>query len=109
MINKQKAINEITENFKWERVHKTMVALDWTWHDSEDGTPTMGRLITCAQRLLNDVYDLALVEKDNCIVATGGFRATALVDKDTKDIFELRLAFEVCNWESDEDSQKYSK
>ena len=30
------------------------------------------------------------------------------LEKLTKDIFELRLSFEVANWESDEDSQKYN-
>ena len=108
MIDKNKAIEEITRNFDWEKVHKVMTFLDWTWFDSEGEVPRVGLLVICAQGLLDQVYDLALIEKDNCIVATGGFRATALVDKDTKDIFELRLSFELANWESDEDSQKYN-
>ena len=32
-------------------------------------------------------------------IATGGFRASARVDEETKEIFELSLSFELANWE----------
>ena len=99
MINKQKAIDDIIDNFKWEKVHETMVALNWTWWDSGDEAPSIGQLFRCAIGLLNNAYDGAEKEKVNYTAATGGFRAHALVDDETKEIIELRLAFEVCNWE----------
>jgi len=100
MLNKQKAINDIIENFNWEKVHNAMYALGWTWHDSEGETPTTGMLFRCAMGLLHDAYDGA--EKDKCdyLVGTGGFRAQAIVSEDTKEVESLRLAFEVCSWES---------
>lgn len=98
MIDKQKAIDDIIENFNWEKVHKTMEALNWTWYDSGGKTPTIGMLFKCAEGLLRGAYDGAVKEKSNYINATGGFRATATVDDETKEIIELRLAFEVCNW-----------
>jgi hypothetical protein len=99
MINKQKAIDDIVENFNWEKVHKIMVALNWTWWDSKDEAPPIGALFRCATGLLHDAYDGAEKEKSDYLSATGGFRAHALVDDETKEIIELRLAFEVCNWE----------
>jgi hypothetical protein len=100
MLNKQKAINDIIENFNWEKVYNAMYALGWTWHDSEGETPTTGMLFRCAMGLLHDAYDGA--EKDKCdyLVGTGGFRAQAIVSEDTKEVESLRLAFEVCSWES---------
>lgn len=100
MLNKQKAIDNIIENFNWEKVHNAMYALGWTWHDSEGETPTTGMLFRCGVDLLHDVYDRAEQQKENCSTSTGGFRATALVDDETKEVIELRLAFEVCSWES---------
>jgi len=97
MINKQEAINDIIENFQWEKVHKAMEALNWTWHDSEGKTPSIGALFRCATKLLHDAYDGAEKEKEDYMAATGGFYARALVDDETKEVTELRLSFEVCN------------
>ena len=105
MLDKQKAINNIIENFNWEKVHKTMVALNWTWWDSENEVPTIGALFKCATELLHGAYNGAEKEKSTYINATGGFRATAIVDEETKEIIELRLAFEVCSWESYEENE----
>jgi len=100
MINKQKAIDNIIENFNWEKVYNAMDALGWTWHDSEGETPTARMLFRCATRLLHDAYDGAEKEKCDYSVATGGFHARALVNEETKEVESLRLAFEVCSWES---------
>jgi len=100
MLNKQKAIDNIIENFNWEKVYNAMDALGWTWHDSEGKTPTTGMLFRCAMGLLHDAYDGAEKEKCSFSAATGWFRTRALIDNETKEIIELRLAFEVCNWES---------
>jgi len=101
MIDKQKAIDNIIENFNWGKVHRAMDALGWTWYDSE-GTPSMGALFRCAMNLLHDAYDGAEKEKTDYIVSTGGFHVRALVSKETKEVIELRLAFELTNWEYDE-------
>ena len=99
MIDKYKAITDIIENFNWEKVHKTMVALNWTWHDSEGKAPSIGELFRCANDLLHRAYDGAEKEKTDYSVGTGGFYVRAIVDEETKEIVELRLAFEVCNWD----------
>jgi len=105
MINKQKAIDDIIDNFKWEKVYETMVALNWKWWDSGDEVPSIGQLLRCAINLLHNAYDGAEKEKQDYGASTGGFCARAIVDDKTKEIIELRLAFEVCSWESYEENE----
>lgn len=99
MMNRSKAINDIVEHFNWDRVHKAMVALDWTWHDSGGEAPSLGALFKCAIDLLHRAYDGAEENQNDYTVATGGFYARAFVDEETKEVIELKLAFELCSWE----------
>jgi len=99
MLNKQKAIDNIIDNFNWEKVYNAMYALGWTWGDSEGETPSTGALFRCATGLLHDVYNRAEKDKYDCSSRTGGFHARALVNEETKEVESLRLAFEVCSWE----------
>jgi hypothetical protein len=99
-ISKQEAIEEIIKNFNWNRVNKAMIALDWKWAADEGyEIPTIGDLVILALNLLHSSYDGAMKEKTNYTNATGGFYARAFVDEETKDIYELRLSFELCNWD----------
>ena len=100
MLNKQKAIDNIIDNFNWEKVHNAMSALGWTWHDSEGETPTTGMLFRCGVDLLHDVYDRAEQQKENCVTSTGGFRALAIINEDTKEVESIRLVFELTSWEA---------
>jgi len=100
MLNKQKAIDNIIDNFNWEKVYNAMVALNWTWHDSEGETPTTEMLFRHAVDLLHYTYDEAIENRCDYSVRTGGFYARALVNEETKEVESLRLAFEVCSWES---------
>ena len=84
MLNKQKAIDEIIENFNWEKVYNAMYALGWTWHDSEGETPTLGALFRCATGLLHDAYDGAERFEADYSAGTGGFYVRAIVDDKTK-------------------------
>lgn len=98
MINRQNAIDEIIENFDWGKVHKTMEFLDWKWATTDNEVPTIGQLVNSSHRLLLEAYEGALREKMDFSIATGGFRAKALVNEE-KEIFELQLAFELTSWE----------
>lgn len=64
----------ILENFGWERVYKTMKALDWDWcidkKNNLYGIPTIKTLQNSAKRLLKDAWD----EKKG--ISSGGFTAT---------------------------------
>jgi len=99
-ISKQEAIEEIIKYFNWERVNKAMIALDWKWSTDEGYIiPTVGDLVTQALNLLHSAYDGAMKEKTNYSIGTGGFYARAFVDEETKNIYALKLTFELCNWE----------
>jgi len=94
MLNKEKAINEIIEEFDFEKVKKVMELLEWTWHDV--GIPSIGKLVKTAEKLLNDCFDKCLDNKADYFVGTGGFMVRAFYDK--KEIYRLDLTFEITDW-----------
>lgn len=63
-------IDEILDEFDFEKVHRVMVALDWQWYGI-DGVPSIGDLRRQARSLLQKVVD----SKDTLSVGTGGFTA----------------------------------
>ena len=99
MLNRQEAIDNIIENFDWEKVHKVMDFLNWTWVTTDNEVPTIGKLVNSSHRLLLEAYEGALREKTDFSIGTGGFRARAIVNEKTKEIFELQLVFELTGWE----------
>ena len=82
-------VEEILENFDWLKVHKTMVALDWHWIET-DGVPGVYQMIQQAKRQLRNAAGLA----EGDFSSSGGFVAYNLGDG------QLRLTFEVTSWES---------
>jgi len=100
-------IDELLENFNWEKVHQTMKILDWKWVSSktESGVPSIGELFTKSRKMLYDVVSLADQKKEDCLIATGGFIAYAFYDNSTKQIYHLKLAFEVTSWNIDIDNK----
>jgi len=67
---------EIHDNFKWENVHKAMVAINWCWLLGKDkfgkgnyGVPSIETIKNHAYSLLKEAY-----ESGNQI-STGGFSA----------------------------------
>jgi hypothetical protein len=97
--SREQLIDEIVENFNWDKVYKTMEALSWKWVDSEGETPSIGRLITTATRLLRDAYDGAEKEQETYLSGTGGFEAVCYMDGD--DMYRLELRFVVASWDVD--------
>ena len=80
----QEVIDEIMDNFDFEKVHKAMTALDWKWGK---GIPDVWELKKSARRLLK-----TSIEENTCI-GTGGF----LVDKDGD---YISLKFVVAEWDN---------
>ena len=81
---------EILENFNWGKVHQTMTALNWTWEENE--VPTIGKLISEAKRLCEEVYERGGG------VGTGGFLARYYKNDDV-----MTLKFIVEEWQSEKD------
>jgi hypothetical protein len=85
-----KIIDEILDEFDFERVHQTMKALNWTWVDT-DGVPTIGDLRRQARELLQD-----LLKHNHHCVGTGGLFAYRIADT-------VGLRFEVTHYEVEKD------
>jgi hypothetical protein len=81
-----KIIDEIMDEFDFEKVHRTMKALEWTWYGS-DGVPTIGDLRRTARELLQE-----LIKHNYHCVGTGGLFAYRIADT-------VGLRFEVASFE----------
>lgn len=81
-------INDIMDTFQFEKVHRAMVALDWSWA-SVDGVPELHEVKKCARVLLTEC-----AFSDTGYLATGGFRA----ERDEQG--NLSLLFYIDCWEA---------
>jgi len=97
MLDKEKAINEIIEEFDFEKVKSVMEYLKWTWDsvNNETGIPSTGKLVKRAESLLNEAWDKSLEYKEDYMVSTGGFKAQAYYDNE---LFRIDLTFELSSW-----------
>lgn len=102
-------LDEIMDEFDFEKVKKTMDALEWKWAflkrlDPKDGfkektgsyVPTLDEIKQAAANLL---WDLATdPDPEITIHATGGFRA----ERDFSDPENpwMRLSFEITDWDA---------
>lgn len=88
-ISKQDLIDEILDEFDFDKVKQVMDALQWEWSmDSGSRVPEIPEMRKFARRLLKEV-----VEKPPYYYSgTGGFHA----EKGADGFLELR--FEVTNW-----------
>jgi len=95
-------INDILEDFNFQKIHDVMEQLDWKWVMTKYGVPTLDELKREAKRLLID----ACIER-TC-VSTGGFRA--VYEEGTPDDPEpyigLEFIIEECEGFVDEDSSE---
>lgn len=94
-MKKKKAIEHILDNFDFERVHKVMTVLNWTWYFTE-GVPEISDLRKEARRLLKDV---AKRKEDRVCTGTGGFEVY-------KEDGVLELKFVVAEWDEEFEIKK---
>jgi hypothetical protein len=86
-MTKQELIDEILDQFDFEKVHLTMKALGWEWMDV--GVPEAPNLRKSARRLLQEATKSPSPYSK---ISSGGF----VVEKDVDGFLELR--FEVSSW-----------
>ncbi len=105
---KQELINEVLDNFDFEKVHKVMTFLDWKWISLSDATnevPSIAKLVRTAQQYLEMAYDglaKASYEDNQYMVGSGGFEAQAKrypAGLDKPDVL-LTLSFNLAQWEA---------
>lgn len=83
----QDDIDYILTCFDFDKVRKTMLALTWSWYDTEGEAPSYYRLIKRAEELLRDAW------RNKHTIGSGGF-----VAEYSEGTLELR--FEVTSWNS---------
>ena len=102
----RKVLDDIFDNFNFERVKIVMDALDWQWCDMKradiqtgelkikSDVPTLDEIKETAAKLM---WDCANMDTD--ALGMGGF----LVEKDFTDPDDpwMRLVFEVTDWDAD--------
>ena len=85
----QEIIDEIMDNFDFEKVHKTMIALNWGWADSDGGLsiPDLSDIKKSARCRLKTAME------ENVSCASGGF----FVEKEDD---YISLKFVVAEWDN---------
>jgi hypothetical protein len=96
-------IANIINEFDFEKVHKAMKCLGWTWFGV--GCPTIDQLRNSARHRLDSAIKGCLADGKpdiEYIVSSGGMKATAYKN-DYGQITFIQLEFILTSWESDED------
>ena len=91
-----KIVKEVISTFDFDKVHKVMTILNWTWY--YDTVPDLLELKSKAQGFLEHACERCLEHKKTShdipyIIMTGGFRIEAYPNKKKTKIKELRLEF----------------
>lgn len=69
MTTKQEAIDNCLNGFRFDRVHRVMVELDWGWAITDMKPPGVYDIMAFARHLLDEVWDRQTT------IESGGFRA----------------------------------
>lgn len=71
-------IENILDEYDFQKVHKAMEALEWHWCTSDDGLPSVAELRRQARGLLEDVY--RHTETPYIMMGCGGFEASRVME-----------------------------
>ena len=95
-------INDILDEFDFERVNDVMKSVCWEWvmSDGRYGIPSIPELRKQSRRLLEETVSGLISSKETqYFIESGGFRAEAnKYDDDPK--IHIRLSFVVTSWEN---------
>ena len=100
-----KMVEDILEEFDFQKVQLVMDYLNWQWSDKQ--VPTISDLKETAERLLRNAADLRLGEYESehwevaIMSGTGGLQATAYCDETKTKITMLDLKFVIAEWDAE--------
>lgn len=98
-------IDDIMDNFEFDKVQTAMEALDWQW--AGKGVPSIKQLKETAVYLLKGAAESRLGDyleshwEQGIINSTGGFQATAFCDEAKTKVVALDLKFVLADWDSE--------
>lgn len=95
---KQRWIDEIMDNFNFNRVAKAMKALEWEWHDAFEGVPTESEIRMQARHMLNSI-DVVKTATSTGYYNTRGFVASGDYD-DNNNLEQLTLVFQLFDYQA---------
>lgn len=105
-------VDEILEEFNFNKVRKAMWHLDWKWATAADGIPTIEELKETAERLLRQAAEYRLSKEYGdvdwgtpILSSTGGFEATAWCDETKTRITGLQLQFVLAEYDAGESDE----
>jgi hypothetical protein len=102
-------VDEIIDNFNFNKVHKVMEYLDWKVDYSNNNVPTIIELKNFARKLINEAISLRLlnyldVDYNTPIsLESAGFKVTVFCNKEKNDIDSLTLYFNITSWDANND------
>ena len=105
-LHVEQMIDEIIQNFDFERCHFVMQKLNWEWFPQ--GVPSLRRLKESAKERLKDVAkelsrkNNGLTSKDYYFSSSGGLKATGWKNR-FGHVEALQLEFVLSEWQSDGD------
>lgn len=92
MIEDQDIIDDVMDNFDFNKVADTMEFLKWEWHDV--GIPDVRDLKKCVRGLCREVLQKLDTNKE-MYVGTGGFMVRGRVFDNKK---YIEVSFDVATW-----------
>lgn len=87
-----KLLEELLEEFDFDKVVRIMKLLDWTWY-GEPNSPTIDAMKDCIKGLYESIKQ-NILKNVYCYSATGGFNLSFNPDEDQ----ELKLVFEAVEY-----------
>ena len=102
--HEDKMIQDILENFDFQKCRSVMQVLNWEWA-TVPGIPTIDRLKKAAENRLRDAMDMAKkgkCSKSTYFVSSGGLRANAWSNRYGQ-VEGVRLEFVLTDWDTDGD------
>ena len=94
---------EILDHFDFNKVHKVMEHLNWTWFDTDDQVPSISDIRKKARAFLRECADKLLDNPDDNFpdytIGAGGLYATAYRALG-QDIAFFKLYFAVESWDN---------
>lgn len=91
-------IDDIIDNFDFNKVEKVMTALSWKWvNNGTQQQPEISEMRKYARKLINSIVNRIDEDNKTYTSACGGFRVSA-IREDGK--FYIQLAFEVTTWDN---------
>lgn len=97
-------IENILDNFDFDKVRKVMDFLKWEWVDivgETSSVPSTYRIVCSARDRLEKAYEYAIENKENATFSSSGFEAFAQYNKETNEVDYLELKFVLTSWDEE--------